>query len=234
MTCRITTRFDPGYVGTSLWAVMHEAGHALYNNCIGPELERTPLCRSPSLGFDESQSRLWENWVGRGRPFLGRLLPELVRGTFPERFADLDPERLYRAANAVQAVADPGRGRRGYLQPAHPAAIRAARSPCSRNAWQPAELPEAWRERMREYLGLEVIDDADGVLQDVHWADGSFGYFPTYSIGNVIAGQLWEHARAAIGDLDEQLRAGELSGLLDFLRDLLLRHGGKFEPAEMV
>ena len=98
---RITTRFDPGYVGAALWAVMHEAGHALYNNCIEPELERTPLCRSTSLGFDESQSRMWENWVGRGRPFLTRLLPELAR-TFPERFAGLDPERLYRAANVVR------------------------------------------------------------------------------------------------------------------------------------
>ena len=228
---RITTRFDPNYVGTSLWAVMHEAGHALYNNCIERELERTPLCRSPSLGFDESQSRLWENWVGRGRPFLGRLLT-LLADAFPERFADLDAERLYRAANVVR-----------------PSLIRVEADEVTYNLHilvrfelevalfeerlTPAELPEAWAERVRDYLGLEVLDDADGLLQDVHWADGSFGYFPTYSLGNVIAGQLWERAREEIGDLDEQLGAGELTGLRDFLRDLLLRHGGKFEPAEM-
>jgi carboxypeptidase Taq len=229
---RITTRFDPGYVGTALWAVMHEGGHALYTNGIARELERTPLCRSPSLGFDESQSRMWENWVGRGRPFLERLLP-ILADTFPEQFAGLDAERLYRAANVVR-----------------PSLIRVEADEVTYNLHvllrfeleealfeerlAPAELPEAWREFTREYLGLEVLDDADGVLQDVHWADGSFGYFPTYSLGNVIAGQLWERAREAIGDLDEQLRAGELTGLRDFLRDLLLRHGGKFEPAEMI
>ena len=228
---RITTRFDPAYVGTSLWAVMHEAGHALYNNCIDRGLERTPLCRSASLGFDESQSRLWENWVGRGRPFLERALPVLA-DTFPEQFADLDPEELYRAANVVR-----------------PSPIRVEADEVTYNLHilvrfelevalfeerlTPAELPEAWRERVRDYLGLDLRDDADGVLQDVHWSGGSFGYFPTYSLGNVIAGQLWERARDAIGDLDDQLRAGELTGLRDFLRDLLLRHGGKYEPAEM-
>ena len=228
---RITTRFDPGYVGTSLWAVMHEAGHALYRNCIAPELERTPLCRSPSLGFDESQSRLWENWVGRGRPFLDYLLPVLAE-VFPEQFRDVDPERLYRAASVVR-----------------PSLIRVEADEVTYNLHilvrfelevalfeerlAPAELPEAWRERVREYLGLDVLHDADGVLQDVHWADGSFGYFPTYSLGNVIAAQLWERAREAIVDLDDQLRAGELAALRDFLRDLLLRHGGKFEPSEM-
>ncbi len=229
---RITTRFDPGYVGSSLWAVMHEAGHALYNNCIARDLERTPLCRSPSLGFDESQSRLWENWVGRGRPFLGHLLPVLA-DAFPEAFGGLEPERLYRAANVVR-----------------PSLIRVEADEVTYNLHillrfelevalfeerlAPAELPEAWRERVRSYLGLEVPDDAVGVLQDVHWSAGSFGYFPTYSLGNVIAGQVWERAREAIADLDDQLRSGELTGLRDFLRDLLLRHGGKFEPAEMI
>jgi carboxypeptidase Taq len=229
---RITTRFDPDYVGAALWAVMHEAGHALYNTCIDPELERTPLCRSASLGFDESQSRMWENWVGRGRAFLAHLLPELA-GAFPGQFADLDPEGLYRAANVVR-----------------PSLIRVEADVVTYNLHillrfelevalveerlTPAELPEAWGEKVRDYLGLEVHDDALGVLQDVHWADGSFGYFPTYSLGNVIAGQIWELARDAIEDLDDQLQAGELTGLRDFLRDRLLRHGGKFEPAEMI
>jgi carboxypeptidase Taq len=229
---RITTRFDPSYVGSSLWAVIHECGHALYNNGIARELERTPLCRSPSLGFDESQSRMWENWVGRGRPFMGRLLP-LLAGAFPDRFTDLDPEALYEAANVVR-----------------PSLIRVEADEVTYNLHvvlrfelelalfdgelDPGELPDAWRERTRSYLGLEVPDDASGVLQDVHWSSGSFGYFPTYSLGNVIAAQLWDLARAEISDLDEHLAVGELSVLRDFLGERLLRHGGKHEPAEMI
>jgi carboxypeptidase Taq len=229
---RITTRFDPAYVGSSLWAVMHEAGHALYNNGIDHELERTPLCRSPSLGFDESQSRLWENWVGRGRPFMGRLLAVLAEA-FPASFDGLEPEQLYRAANVVR-----------------PSLIRVEADEVTYNLHialrfelelalfegrlAPADLPDAWAELTREYLGLEVPDDASGVLQDVHWSGGAFGYFPTYSLGNVIAAQIWEQAPEALPDLDQQLAAGELGGLRDFLGERLLRHGGKHEPAEMI
>ena len=203
---RITTRFDPGYVGTALWAVIHEVGHAIYNNGYAPELERTTLGRSVSLGFDESQSRLWENWVGRGRPFLGYLLPILAE-RFPQRFAGLDADGLYRAANRVE-----------------PSLIRVEADEVTYNlhialrfelevelfegGLQPSELPEAWRAIVARYLGIEVPDDAHGVLQDVHWADGSFGYFPTYSLGNLIAAAVWERARAALGDLDSQLAAG--------------------------
>jgi carboxypeptidase Taq len=99
---------------------------------------------------------------------------------------------------------------------------------------EPRELPDAWNQRMWEYLGIEVPDDASGVLQDVHWAAGIFGYFPTYSLGNVIAGQLWELIRAELPDLDEQLERGDLVPLRDWLRERLYRHGAKFEPAEMI
>ncbi len=228
---RITTRYDRSYLGTALWAVMHEVGHAIYNNGYGPELERTLLGRSVSLGFDESQSRLWENWVGRGRPFLGRLV-SLLAEHFPERFADLDPERLYRAANRVE-----------------PSLIRVDADEVTYNlhiamrfelevelfegTLAAAELPQAWRAKIERYFGLEVPDDAQGVLQDVHWAAGSFGYFPTYSLGNLIAAEIWETARAALPDLDEQIAAGALEPLRDHLRERLYRHGGKLLPAEM-
>jgi carboxypeptidase Taq len=96
------------------------------------------------------------------------------------------------------------------------------------------DLPEAWNRRMHDYLGIEVPDDARGVLQDVHWADGSFGYFPTYSLGNVIAGQVWRAADEALPDLEEQIAAGELVPLRDWLRDRIYRHGGKLEPKEMI
>ncbi len=229
---RITTRFDPGYVGTSLWAVIHEIGHALYQNGIASELERTPLCRSVSLGFDESQSRMWENWIGRGRPFLAHIHP-LLTERFPERFAGIDREALYRAANRVQ-----------------PSLIRIEADEVTYNLHivlrfelelelfegrlVAAELPEAWAQRMSEYLGIEVPDDASGVLQDAHWSSGSFGYFPTYTLGNVIAAQLWEIVRAELPDLDHRLATGELTPLRDFLGERLYRHGGKLEPAEMI
>ena len=98
----------------------------------------------------------------------------------------------------------------------------------------PADLPEAWAQRMSSYLGIEVPDDASGVLQDAHWSSGSFGYFPTYTVGNVIAAQLWELVRERLPDLDARLAAGELSELRELLGELIYRHGGKLEPAEMI
>ena len=229
---RITTRFDEGYVGTSLWSVMHEAGHAMYENGVAPEFGRSPLGHGLSLGFHESQSRLWENWVGRSRPYLRHLLPT-VRETFPDAFATVDAEGLYRAANRVQ-----------------PSLIRVEADEATYNLHivlrfelevaifsgqlEARDLPEAWNERMRDYLGVEVPDAANGVLQDVHWAGGAFGYFPTYALGNVIAGQLWELAGEALPDLDDQIGRGELAPLREWLRELLHRHGAKFEPSEMI
>mgnify|MGYP001073573178 CR=1 FL=1 len=229
---RITTRYEPDFVGTALWAVIHECGHAMYHNGIDPQLERTPLCRSVSLGFDESQSRMWENWVGRGRPFVGRLQAILARH-FPDRFGSVGAEELYRAANRVR-----------------PSLIRVDADEVTYNLHiilrfelelalfeerlAPADLPDAWNAKVNELLGIEVPDDASGVLQDVHWAAGAFGYFPTYSLGNVIAGQTWELAREALPDLDDQLAAGELKPLRDFLAERLYSHGGKFEPAAMI
>jgi carboxypeptidase Taq len=229
---RITTRFDPAYVGTSLWAVIHEGGHSLYQNGLAPEFERTSLCRSSSLGFDESQSRMWENWVGRGRPFLHFLHP-LVTEIFPERFAAIDAEGLYRAANAVapsliRVEADE------VTYNLHIALRFELEVEIFEGRLELADLPAAWNERMERYLGVEVPDDGHGVLQDVHWASGSFGYFPTYSLGNIIAGQLWDLARAELPDLDSQLARGETEPLGELMRELLYRHGGKFEPKEMI
>jgi carboxypeptidase Taq len=228
---RITTRFDPAYLGAALWAVIHEAGHAIYQGGIDPRLERTPLCRSASLGFDESQSRMWENWIGRGRGYLARIRP-LLAEHFPDRFRGVDEEELYRAANRVR-----------------PSLIRMEADEVTYNLHialrfelelliferrlEPAELPAAWGELTRAYLGIEIPDDAHGVLQDVHWAAGSFGYFPTYALGNVIAAQLWAAMGADLGGLDERVGAGEMNGIRDWLRERVHRHGGKLLPAEL-
>jgi len=229
---RITTRFDESYIGAALWAVIHEAGHGLYENGIAPELERSPLCNAVSLGFHESQSRMWENWVGRGRPYLERLLPRL-RESFPEQFGAVDPETLYRAANKVEASlirmeADQ------VTYNLHIVMRFELELELFEGRLELADLPEAWNARTAEYLGIEVPDDARGVLQDVHWAAGAFGYFPTYSLGNLIAAQIWDAARVALPDLDGQIARGELVPLRDWLRDRLYRHGAKFTPKEMI
>ena len=229
---RITTRFDESYIGAALWAVIHEAGHGLYENGIAPELRRSPLARPVSLGFHESQSRMWENWVGRGRPFVEWLHPRLCR-IFPDQFGVVDPETLYRAANKVQASlirmeADQ------VTYNLHIVMRFELELELFEGGLKLADLPEAWNARTAEYLRIEVPDDARGVLQDVHWAAGSFGYFPTYSLGNLIAAQIWDAAAEALQDLDAQIQGGELAPLRDWLRERLYRHGAKFTPKEMI
>jgi len=229
---RLTTRYDESYLPTALFGVLHEAGHGLYEAGIDPALARSPLGRPRSLGMHESQSRLWENWVGRGRPYLDRLLPRL-RAAFPTQFDDTSADELVRAANRV-----------------HPSLIRTEADELTYNLHilirfelelelfedrlAVAELPEAWGILTREHLGIEVPDDAHGVLQDVHWSAGSFGYFPTYSLGNVIAAQLWEAARAGIGDLEERIGRGELEALGGWLRENVHRHGRMLETRQIV
>lgn len=229
---RITTRFDPAYIGTALWSVIHEVGHALYHNGIDPKLERSPLCRSASLGLDESSSRLWENWVGRGKPYLSYLLP-LLRECFPVHFGAVDAEQLYRAANrversAIRVEADE------VTYNLHIALRFELERELFAERLDSAELPEAWDAAAQRLLGIEPSGDANGVLQDVHWAGGAFGYFPTYSLGNVIAAQLWELARAELPQLDQQLAAGETEPLRNFLGERIYRHGASLLPDEMV
>jgi carboxypeptidase Taq len=229
---RITTRFDSDYLGTAVWSVLHEAGHAMYENGVPRPLWRSPLASPSSLGFHESQSRLWENWVGRSRPYLEHVTPRL-RELFPDRLGAADVETIYRAANKVE-----------------PSLIRVEADQVTYNLHiilrfeleldifsgriELRELPEAWNARMRDYLGVEVPDDAHGVLQDVHWAGGVFGYFPTYALGNVIAGQLWQRIASEMPDVEDGIRRGELAGLRDWLRENLYRHGNKFMPKELI
>jgi carboxypeptidase Taq len=229
---RLTTRYEQGFLGTTIWSIVHEAGHGIYESGMPDALRRLPIGEPPSLGLHESQSRLWENWVGRSRPYQHVMLAAL-RNYFPDAFADVDVEELYRAANTV---------RRSLIRTEadevtynlHVVIRFELEVELFEERLAVEDLPEAWDERYKKYLDLDVPDVADGVLQDVHWPSGAFGYFPTYSLGNVIAAQLWNAASAEIGDLESQLQAGELEPLRAWLDTHLYALAGRFTPAETI
>jgi carboxypeptidase Taq len=226
---RLTTRyFNDNLDG--LFATMHEFGHGLYEHQIDLGLERSPLARGVSLGVHESQSRMWENLVGRSLPFWRHFFPRLAE-IFPEALAKYDVDRWYREINAVE-----------------PSLIRVEADEATYNlhiilrfeleqellagSFPLEQLPEEWNRRMWDYLGIEVPDDTRGVLQDTHWAGGSIGYFPTYALGNLISLQIWERVTADLPDLDEAFEQGDFSPLRDWLREHLHRYGRKFTPSE--
>lgn len=228
---RLTTRYEEDDLSFALFSALHEAGHGIYEAGIPGELRRGPLGKPASFGFHESQSRLWENWVGRSRPFLATALP-LLAAELDGSLAAAEPESLYRAANRageslIRVEADE------VTYNLHIALRFELELELFERRLEARDLPEAWRERTRHYLGLEVPDDARGVLQDVHWAAGAFGYFPTYSLGNIIAAQLWEAAEADLGDLDELIAGCELAALRDWLGERVHRHGSRYLPSEL-
>jgi len=229
---RLTTRYDPSYVGMALYGAIHEFGHGLYEAQVDPALARTPLGEGVSLGVHESQSRLWENVVGRGRPFAGWLHGQLA-DAFPERLAGVDADAFYRAVNKVEpslirVEADEATyGLHIILRFELERAMIAGTVALE-------ELPEAWNARVKQYLGIDVPDDAVGVLQDVHWSGGDIGYFATYALGNLIGAQLWQRARADLPDLDDALAAGDGSALRAWLGEHVHRHGRRYPPRELV
>ena len=226
---RITTRyFEDNLDG--LFATMHETGHGLYEHQVDRSLERTSLARGVSLGLHESQSRMWENLVGRSLPFWRHFFPRLQE-LFPEELGAYDHERWYREVNAVE-----------------PSLIRVESDEATYNLhiilrfeleqamladeFPLEQLPEEWNRRMWDYLGIEVPNDTLGVLQDVHWSGGSIGYFPTYALGNLISAQIWEKVTTDLPDLYEGFEQGEFGPLRDWLRERLHRYGRKFTPGE--
>jgi carboxypeptidase Taq len=226
---RITTRyFDDNLDG--LFATMHEFGHGLYERQIDPALERTPLASGVSLGMHESQSRMWENLVGRSLPFWRCFFPRLTE-LFPDALAGYDAERWYREVNAVRASLIRVEADEATYN-LHVILRFELEQELLAGSFPPEQLPEEWNRRVWEYLGIDVPDDARGVLQDTHWAIGAIGYFSTYALGNLISAQLWERVREDLPDLDEQLERGEFAPLREWLRDRLHRHGRKLTPGE--
>jgi carboxypeptidase Taq len=229
---RLTTRFEDKYWPMSLYGAMHECGHGLYEDGIAPAYQRSALGNVHSLALHESQSRLWENMVGRGRPFCTVLAPRLAAQA-GGRLDGLTADGLYRAVNRVT---------RSFIRVEADEATYALHIILRFELEQElidgtlsvADAAEAWRERFERYFGVAVTDDADGILQDVHWSAGLLGYFPTYALGNLIAGQLWERADAELADRDGALAAGELGELREWLRRRVHRFGAKFPTAELL
>jgi carboxypeptidase Taq len=229
---RVTSRYDRWDFAPSLYAAIHEGGHGLYDQGFPRDLRGTPLAAGASLGVHESQSRLWENIVGRSAAFCRFLLP-LARQTLDGRLPELDPDRLYRAVNRVQP--SPVRVEADEVTYNLHILLRfELERSLLRGDLRPADLPGAWNEAMERYLGLRPPGDAQGVLQDVHWAHGLIGYFPTYALGNLLAATLWRQAAAELPDVEARFARGDFRDLLAWLRQRIHVHGAKHLPQELV
>lgn len=229
---RVTTRFDPNWLNPALFGMMHEAGHGMYEQGIADAYMRSPLGRADSLGIHESQSRLWENLVGRSRIFWQHAYPRL-RELFPKPLGGISLDDFYAAINKVE-----------------PSLIRVEADEITYNlhimvrfelelallegSLKVADVPEAWNAKYQEYLGLRPQNDAEGCLQDIHWSMGAIGYFPTYTLGNIMSVQLFEAAQAAHPELNDEIAGGKFATLLDWLRHNIHRHGAKFSPGELL
>jgi len=226
---RITTHYDPANLEFVL-AVVHEFGHGLYEQQLPRELGRLPTGRSCSLGIHESQSRLWENQVGRKLGFWRLFYPRLQEA-FPQQLANVEVERFLAALNRVQP--SPIRIHADEVTYGLHIVLRfELEQELLAGTVEVRDLPHVWNERMHDYLGIEIRDDADGVLQDTHWASGLIGYFPTYLLGSVMSVQIWEAAKRDLPELDEDVGRGELAPLREWLEHHVHRLGRKFLPQE--
>jgi len=227
---RLTTRFKP-YIGAAIFGSLHEAGHGMYEQGSPMAWDRTPLAGGVSLGIHESQSRFWENIIGRSKPFWKRFLPELQK-RFPE-LAKYDLDTWYKAINKVE-----------------PSFIRVEADELTYNmhimvrfetecdlltgALRVADLPEAWNAKYEDYLGVRPRTDSEGCLQDVHWSGALIGYFPTYSMGNLLSYQFWNCLKKDVPNTDALIEAGDFAPILGWLQTNIYRKGKSIPPKELV
>jgi carboxypeptidase Taq len=230
--CRITTRYDEHNFSDAFFGILHEVGHGLYEQGLDPVHYGTPMGEAVSLGIHESQSRLWENAVARSLPFWRYWFP-IARRIFHEALADVTLDAFHAAVNHVA-----------------PSLIRVQADEVTYNLHiivrfeleqalltgdlPAAELPEAWNQKYEEALGVKPCNDAEGCLQDIHWSAGLVGYFPTYTLGNLYAAQLFAQAQAELGGLDEAFAQGDYGDLLAWLRVKVHREGQRRRPAELI
>ena len=228
---RITTRSELRFFNPAFFGTLHEAGHAMYEQGIDSSLEGLPLADGTSLGMHESQSRMWENLVGRSRSFWKFAYP-LAQKSFPRALSDVSEDEFYKAINAVmpstiRVEADEVTyNLHIMLRFELEQEMIAGRIPVS-------DLPQAWNDRMESWLGVRPESDSEGVLQDIHWSLGAIGYFPTYALGNLMSVQLFEAARNDLGDLDAQIGRGEFGPLLGWLR-ANVHQWGRRKTAEQI
>lgn len=230
--CRMTTRYDPQFFSGSFFGTLHESGHGMYEQGLPPEAFGTPLGTAVSLGIHESQSRLWENNVGRGRAFWQYFFPK-AQEFFPSSLGQTSLDDFVFAVNAVR-----------------PSLIRVEADEVTYNLHIMLRfdlerdliagnltvdaLPSAWNERFRRDFGLVPETDADGCLQDIHWSAGLFGYFPTYTLGNMYAAQFFSAAQTQLGDLDSRFAQGDFTPLLNWLRERIHRQGQRLPAGRLV
>ncbi len=229
---RITTRYEEDNPLATLFSTMHESGHAMYEQGINPAYERTSIGRATSLAVHESQSRMWENVVGRSLPFWEFFYPKLKK-VFSSQLDGVGMKNFYKAINKVE-----------------PSLIRVNADEATYNLHimlrleleiaivegkiAIKDLPEIWNAKMKEYLGITPPNDAQGVLQDIHWSYGSIGYFSTYALGNLVSAQLWEKINKDIKGLEGEIRKGKFDSLLGWLRENVHKHGRKYDPQDLV
>lgn len=229
---RITNRFHLDHLQTALFGTLHEAGHAIYEQNSPERFDHSPLRGGCSLGVHESQSRMWENFVGRSRPFWKCHFP-LMKRFFPEQLMGYSEEDFYKAINRVEASfirveADE------VTYTLHVIARFEIEMAMVSGEVGVDDIPELWNQKMKDYLGIVPPSDRLGCLQDIHWSDGLIGYFPTYSLGNMIAAQMWDRINEAIPDLNQQLEGGDVEPLTNWLRANVYDHASKFEPQDLV
>ena len=229
---RLTTRFDPAYLSQAIYASLHEAGHGMYEQGSPKEFDNTVLAGGVSLGVHESQSRLWENLVGRSRSFVSWAFP-IVQAAFPNALGSVSQEQYYRAVNKVEpsfvrVEADE------VTYNLHVLIRFELESAILSGQLDVDDLPDAWDSLYSQYLGIVPPDDAKGCLQDVHWSAGLIGYFPTYTLGNLISGQLWNALNKALPDVKGLMAKGEFAPILEWLRTNIHGYASKFEPSELI
>jgi carboxypeptidase Taq len=228
---RVTTRYDENDLRTALFGTIHECGHALYEQGISTDLIGTPVCSGASMGIHESQSLFFENIIGRSREFWEANYG-LLQAVFPE-YRDVDLDVFYRGINDVKPSfirieADE------VTYSLHIMIRYELEKALINEQLKVAELPGVWREKMKEYLGIVPETDSEGVLQDVHWSGGSFGYFPSYALGYIYSAQFRNTLAKEMPDFRDRIRAGEVLAIREWLREKIHRHGKMLTPKEIV